>query len=120
IFIFNLLDLKAENKKLKAHINNLNLELKNSQDLTKTLTIINEQFRIENNDLYRKLSVYDKIRMPRIMEERLNFKQPNRLGSCKHARYHINFINCLNYLIITVYLPMLGQMNMKTKLKKEF
>jgi hypothetical protein len=86
--LFNLLDLKVENEKLKDYIkdleiqlNDLSLKLKDSQELTETLTIINEQFGKENNDLYRRLSVYEKLRKPRIME---NFKR-------KHARYHINF-----------------------------
>ena len=89
--LFNLLDLKAENEKLKVRIkeletqlNDLNLELKGNQELTETLTIINEQFGKENDDLYRKLSVYEKLRKPRIMEERLSSKR-------KHARYHVNF-----------------------------
>ena len=86
--LFNLLDLKVENEKLKDYIkdleiqlNDLSLKLKDSQELTETLTIINEQFRKENDDLYRRLSIYEKLRKPKIMEN-LN---------CKHARYHINF-----------------------------
>jgi hypothetical protein len=89
--LFNLLDLKVENEKLKdyikdleAQLNDLSLKLKDSQELTEILTIINEQFGKENDDLYRRLSVYEKLRKPRIMEERQNFKR-------KHARYHINF-----------------------------
>jgi regulator of replication initiation timing len=95
ILICNLLDLKAENEQLKARIkeletqlNDLDLELKDSQELTKTLITINEQFGKENDDLYRKLSMYEKyekLRKPRIMEKNPNFKR-------KHARYHMNFI----------------------------
>ena len=66
--LFNLLDLKEENEKLKARIevleaqlNDLSLELKGSQELTETLTIINEQFGKENDDLHRKLSIYEKL-----------------------------------------------------------
>ena len=84
--LFNLLDLKVENEKLKDYIkdleiqlNDLSLKLKDSQELTETLTIINEQFGKENDDLYRRLSIYEKLRKPRIMVKR------------KHARYHINF-----------------------------
>src|SRR5579864_8204358 len=86
--LFNLLDLKVENEKLKDYIkdleiqlNDLSLKLKDSQELTETLTIINEQFGKENDDLYRRLSIYEKLRKPKIME---NLKR-------KHARYHINF-----------------------------
>jgi len=99
ILICNLLDLKAENEQLKARIkeletqlNNLNLELKSSQELTETLVVINEQFGKENDDLYRKLGVYENLRKPRIMEENPKSKR-------KHARYQINFITGLKLSI---------------------
>ena len=49
LFLFNLLDLKVKNEKLKDYIkdleiqlNDLSLKLKDSQELTEILTIINK------------------------------------------------------------------------------
>ena len=88
---FNLLDLKVENEQLKDYIKDLeaqlddcNKKLKDSQKLTEILTIINEQFRKENDNLYRRLGIYENLQKLRIIEERLNFKH-------KYVRYHINF-----------------------------
>ena len=62
---FNLLDLKVKNERLKDYIKDLeaqlddhNKKLKDSQELTETLTIINEQFRKENDNIYRRLGIY--------------------------------------------------------------
>ncbi|RGB30460.1 hypothetical protein C1646_793679 [Rhizophagus diaphanus] len=78
-------DLKVKNKKLKAHVeelemqlNKISLKLKESQNLNETLIVINEKFRKENNDLYKKLEIYKHLRKPRIMEE--------RKSTCKHAK----------------------------------
>ncbi|RGB27385.1 hypothetical protein C1646_674019 [Rhizophagus diaphanus] len=78
-------DLKVENEKLKAHVkelkmqlNRISLELKESQDLNKTLIVINEEFRKENDDLYKKLEIYKHLRKPKIAKE--------KKSRCKHTR----------------------------------
>lgn len=97
---------------LETQFSKISLELKETQDLNETLIAINEEFGKENDDLYKKLEIYKNLRKPRIVEE--------RKGIRKHARYHMNFITVLkNICIITVYLPMLGRMNMKANMRKE-
>ncbi|CAG8731746.1 4341_t:CDS:2 [Rhizophagus irregularis] len=69
-------DLKVENEKLKAHVeeletklNKIFLELKETQDLNETLIAINEEFRKKNDDLYKKLEIYKNLRKPSIVEK---------------------------------------------------
>ncbi|POG61478.1 hypothetical protein GLOIN_2v1814034 [Rhizophagus irregularis DAOM 181602=DAOM 197198] len=112
-------DLKVENEKLKAHVeeletklNKIFLELKETQDLNETLIAINEEFRKKNDDLYKKLEIYKNLRKPSIVEKGKSTR--------KHARYHhMNFISFKKHLHNYPYLPMLGQMNIKENMKKK-
>ena len=96
--LYWLSDLKVENEKLKANVeeletqlNKITLELKEAQDLNETLIAINEEIGKENDDLYKKLEIYKNLRIPRIVEERKSTR--------KHARYHMNFITGLKIFV---------------------
>jgi hypothetical protein len=80
-----LLDLNAENAKLKAQnkqlqqkLDQVSKELRESRELNKVIMTINDQFGRENDVLYKKLESYEMLRTPQSMRNTWKRKHSNK------------------------------------------
>ena len=57
--------MREQIKELQQQLDKVNNELQESQDLNKTILMINEEFGKENDSLYKKLEFYKNLKRPK-------------------------------------------------------